>query len=212
VLASEIHYPKDIGELLDLMKRHPDALLFAGGTDILREQGGRGVELPPVAICIHELPELRRAGLTERFLEVGAAVTLTEILELGESALPLLLAEAIRGIGNVAIRNLATLGGNIACRTRFMDTWPALACLDTLVELRDSNGASWININRFVDADGLPSFPKGGLITRIRIPLDHWDAQVAIILAGTPRFSPLRHVPKKVSWQNSGSLSPANPH
>jgi CO/xanthine dehydrogenase FAD-binding subunit len=176
VLVSEIHYPKDLPETLEAMARHPGALLYAGGTDILREQGGRGLSLPPVVICIYALPELRRAGLTERFLEIGACVSLAEALELGESALPSLLAQAIQGIGSPAIRNLATLGGNLACRERFMDAWPALACLDALVELRDRGGSTWMNVNRLSGPDGMPAFPEGALLARIRVPIERWDA------------------------------------
>jgi CO/xanthine dehydrogenase FAD-binding subunit len=176
VLVSDVHYPKDLAEALDIMRRRPGILVFAGGTDILREQGGRGISLPPDVLYIRDLPELKRAGLTERFLEIGAAVTIAEMLELGDAALPPLLAEAVRGIGSPALRNLATLGGNVACGSRFMDSWPALACLDALVELRDQGGATWINVNRFVGEDGKPSFPEGGLLTRVRVPIERWDA------------------------------------
>ena len=174
--ASDVHFPKDLSEALDIMRRRPGILVFAGGTDILREQGGRGIALPPDVLYIRDLPELRRAGLTERFLEIGAAVTVSELLELGDAALPPLLAEALRGIGSPALRNLATIGGNVACGKRFMDAWPALACLDALVELRDQGGATWINVNRLVGDDGRPAFPEGGLLTRIRVPIERWDA------------------------------------
>jgi len=176
VLVSEIFYPKDLPELLSVVAGHPEALIFAGGTDILREQGDRGILLPASVVCIHAVPELRRSSLTERFMEIGACVTLVEVLELGENAIPALLAQAIKGIGTPVIRNLATLGGNIACRDRFMDSWPALACLDALVELRDQDGSTWINVNRFVGTDGRPAFPVGGVLTRIRIPIERWDA------------------------------------
>ncbi|HTX71871.1 MAG TPA: FAD binding domain-containing protein [Rectinemataceae bacterium] len=175
MLVSEVHYPRDLLELLELMRRLPGALLYSGGTEILREQAGRGLMLPGEVICIHELPELRKTSLSERFLDVGAAVTLSELLELASSALPPLLADAVRGIGTPALRNLATIGGNLATRSRFMDAWPALACLDALVELRDAAGATWINVNRLCGEDGRPSFPEGGLLTRLRIPLERWD-------------------------------------
>lgn len=175
--ASDVHFPKDLSEALETMRRLPGILIFAGGTDILREQGGRGLSLPSDLLYVRDLPELRRAGLTERFLEIGAAVTVAELLELGESALPPILGEAARGIGSPAIRNLATLGGNIASKERFMDSWPALACLDSLVELRDQGGSTWMNVNRLVGDNGKPAIPEGGLMTRIRVPIDRWDAQ-----------------------------------
>ena len=178
MLVSEIHYPKDLAEALDVLGKQPGALLYAGGTDILREQGGRGLSLPPVVICIHAVPELRRAGLTERFLEIGACVTLGEALELGENALPALLAQALQSAGSPSIRNLATIGGNLACRERFMDAWPALACLDALIELRDQGGSAWMNVNRLAGADGRPAFPEGALLTRVRVPIERWDAAI----------------------------------
>jgi CO/xanthine dehydrogenase FAD-binding subunit len=176
VLVSDVHFPKDLTEALDILRKRPGTLVYAGGTDILREQASRGLELPAELIYVRDLPELRRAGLTERFLEIGAAVTLSEILELGEAALPPLLAEAIRGVASPTIRNLATIGGNLASRSRFMDSWPALACLDALIELRDQGGATWMNVNRLVGADGRPAFPEGALLTRVRVPIERWDA------------------------------------
>jgi len=176
VLASDVHFPKDLAEALDTMRRIPGILIFAGGSDILREQGGLGLSFPPDLLYVRDLPELRRAGLTERFLEIGAAVTVSEMLELGEAALHPLLARAVRGIGSPALRNLATLGGNIASKGRFMDSWPALACLDALVELRDQGGSTWMNVNRLVGENGKPAVPEGGLMTRIRVPIERWDA------------------------------------
>lgn len=175
MLASEIYYPQNAAELLDLMRRRPEAALYAGGTEILRTQSEPYARLPRELLCIAGLPELRQVLLTERFVEIGAAVTLAEILELRESAVPELLALAIRGVANPAVRSLATVGGNLASGGRFMDCWPALACLDALAEIRDSQGAHWINVNRFAAQDGSPDFPKGKLVARIRVPLERWD-------------------------------------
>ena len=99
--ASEVHFPKDLAEALEILKR-PGILVFAGGTGILREQGGRGISLPEEVMFLQEIAELKRTSLTERFLEIGAAVTLSELLELGDSALPPLLAEAARNVGSPA--------------------------------------------------------------------------------------------------------------
>jgi CO/xanthine dehydrogenase FAD-binding subunit len=176
VLVSDVHFPKDLPEALDILARRPEVLVFAGGTDILREQGGRGISLPAELLSVQDIPELKRTSLTERFLEIGAAVTIAELLELGETAMPPILVEAIRGIATPTVRNLATLAGNISSRRRFMDSWAALACLDGLVELRDREGSTWMNVNRLMGGDGKPLVPEGGLVTRFRVPLERWDA------------------------------------
>jgi CO/xanthine dehydrogenase FAD-binding subunit len=178
VLASELFFPESVPELLDLIQHQPGAALYAGGTEILRGQSEPYARLPRELISMAGLPELRQISLTERFVEIGAAVTMAEILELRENALPELFSLAVRGIGNPAIRSLATVGGNLATRSRFMDTWPALACLDALVELRRATGSRWINVNRLAGPDGLPDFPQGELLARVRIPLERWDYAV----------------------------------
>ncbi|MEI6877037.1 MAG: FAD binding domain-containing protein, partial [Spirochaetota bacterium] len=143
-----------------------------------RERGGRFVELPPIVALIDGLAELRTVNLTERFIDIGAALTLTEMLELKEGTFPMALTETLRGIATPSIRNLATIGGNLATRRRFMDAWAVLACLEALVELRDGAGSRWMNINRLIDAGANPSFPAGSLMTRVRMPIDTWTVSV----------------------------------
>ena len=88
MLASEIYFPESLQETLDLMRTRPEALLYAGGTEILRTQSEPYVRFPREILSIGGIPELRQVLLTERFVEIGAAVTLAEILELRENAVP----------------------------------------------------------------------------------------------------------------------------
>lgn len=175
MLASEIHYPETVQDLVEQLRRRPEAVVYAGGTEILRRQSATHARLPREVLCVAGMTELRQVLLTERFVEIGAAVTLAEILELRENAVPELLALSLKGVANPAIRNLATIGGNLASTSRFMDSWPALACLDAMVELRDADGARWVNVNRLVAPDGSPDFPRSNLLTRIRLPMEGWD-------------------------------------
>jgi len=170
-----------------MLKSHPKALLYAGGTDILREKGSRFAAFPAEIIVVSRLNELRQVVLTERFIELGAAITMAEILELRENAVPELLALALRGLATPAVRNLATIGGNLACSSRFLDSWPALACLDALVEIRDAGSSRWINVSRLADENGLPALPYGCVLTRLRIPLEPWDA-IALRKVGNANY------------------------
>ena len=96
MLVSDVHYPKDLAEALDIMRRRPGILVFAGGTDILREQGGRGISLPPDVLYIRDLPELKRAGLTERTFFRHFADK-REVLFQGAASLQELLVNAVAG-------------------------------------------------------------------------------------------------------------------
>lgn len=180
--TSEIHVPKDLPSLFALMKRNPEALILAGGTGILMEQGKRTLDFPAIVMAIHEIPELGKLARTERFLEIGSGVTLAELAAYNPGSIHPSLLQAIRGVATIPIRNLATIGGNISSPVRFMDLWPVLACLDSLVELRNSSGNKWININRLVDESGMPFRPAGAIVSRIRIPLERWDVNIMIKL------------------------------
>lgn len=183
MVASEVHYPKSLAEVLELQRLHPSLLLFAGGTDIQRGRGGRYIDLPPVVALLEGVPELHLITRTERFLELGSTLTLGSLLELKKGILPEALVAAIGGVATPAIRNLATLGGNLAARGRFMDLWGVLACLDTLVELRDPAGPRWVGLNRLCDDEGRPAFPAGSLLTRARLPVEAWNSWLLRSLA-----------------------------
>ncbi|HUX36948.1 MAG TPA: FAD binding domain-containing protein [Rectinemataceae bacterium] len=179
MVASEIHYPATIAELIDLHRENPSLLLYAGGTEILRERGGRFVDLPPVIALLDGIAELRTIHRTEGFVDLGAGLKISELLAIRKGTLPDPFVRSLRGIATPAIRNLATLGGNLATRRRFMDTWSILACLDATVELRDSAGPRWVNVNRLADEEGKPALPVGTLLTKVRLPLEAWTHSIA---------------------------------
>ena len=174
MVASEIHYPATVADLLQLQRDNPSLLIYAGGTEILRERGGRFVDLPPVIALLDGISDLRTVNRTEGFVDLGAGLRMSEILAIRKRTLPEAFVRTLRGIATPAIRNLATIGGNLATRRRFMDTWSILACLDATMELRDAAGPRWVNVNRLADEAGKPAFPVGALLTKIRIPLEHW--------------------------------------
>lgn len=168
---SEAYYPSTAAETIELLRGNPDIQLLAGGTEIVGLQTTRVIELPAQVVSIAKVQEFRKTVRTEQFLELGSCTTLTGILALAPGTLPQPLPEVIGSIANHAIRNIATIGGNLCSRKRFMDLWPLLACMDAQVELRSPFGARWASVSHLCGEDGLPSFPKATLMARVRIPL-----------------------------------------
>lgn len=178
MLVEEVAAPQTLAEAMAVLKRRPDAIPWAGGTLLLgHEDGGR--EGRPLSILdLGGIPELRAVSRTDRYLELGACVTLASLLELPAN-LPLEpLRTAARLVGTATIRNLATLGGNVAAKDRFMTCFAALSCMDAAIELRDPSGTRWVSIHVLVDAEGEPSLPEATLISRVRVPVSPWDAAV----------------------------------
>ena len=175
----EVIVPANLNEALAALKRNPDATLFAGGTELLSEEATESPKKTATLISLHSIPELRHVSRTDHYLEVGAMTTLTELINLKEGFLPETLREVLRTIGTFAVRNLATLGGNLSNPGRFRDCFPVLACMDASAEFRQGSTSRWVNINRLVNDQGLPAPPRGELLTRIRIPLAEWSLGMA---------------------------------
>lgn len=173
-----VYFPETLGELLQIHRREPQALVYAGGTFILSQRAGRFAELPPAVISLQEVEELRRVSRTERYVELGAAVPVRQILLLGENNVPGALHEALRHIGPPAVTGLATLGGNLAVPGRIMTAVPVLTLLDARVELRRQGGTRWLPVGRIHRADGSLDLQPNEIITRIRTPLYPWTTEV----------------------------------
>jgi carbon-monoxide dehydrogenase medium subunit len=105
--------PADLAALIAIAEGPADTIRFlAGGQSLVPALLANPV--PPVTLLdVSRIPELRTLSIGEAELWIGAAVTFTEILESGiSSALPV-LAEALRHVGTVTIRNRATVGGSL---------------------------------------------------------------------------------------------------
>ncbi len=176
--GTEVYFPETVGELLQIQRRHPDALIYAGGTYILSQRTGRFVELPPTVISLQEVEDLRRISRTERHIELGSMVPIRHIIDLGHQNIPRALFDALRLVGPPAVTGLATIGGNLAVAGRIMTGVPVLTLLDARAELRRQGGARWLPVGRIHRVDGSLDLHADEIITRIRIPLFPWTMQV----------------------------------
>jgi len=117
------------------------ALPLAGGTDILLDlQQGRH---PPVhtIVDLTEIPEMKTLELRDDSLFIGAGVPLSRI-----ARDPLVasharaLVEACDLVGGPQVRNVATLGGNVAHALPAADGTIGLMCLDSEAEVAGAQG------------------------------------------------------------------------
>ena len=173
--------PKGLGGTLRLFTRNPGALLYAGGTEVARRAqhgSGRPLNLPQKVIYLGNVQELTRISRGQRYLDIGSVLDLSRILSIGRNVLPPVLFETLSQIATPAVRNLATLGGNISLRTCRGGCLPALSVIDTQLELRTAGSTRWVQVGEFFDRRYLPDLRPGEILTRIRIPLEEWDFAV----------------------------------
>jgi CO/xanthine dehydrogenase FAD-binding subunit len=173
-IHNQVFSPAGFQELFAAWNRFPDAVPFAGGTDIIRAQGKRVPTLPQNILSLEKIEELRHITRTERYLELGAAVRLSEIINLGK-IVPDILTRTLEGIAGPQLRNLATIGGNLCHRDCRLDASAPMTALDAHYELRTAQTTRWISASRFASLPGPPALAPQELLTRIRVPLDQWN-------------------------------------
>jgi 4-hydroxybenzoyl-CoA reductase subunit beta len=110
--------PATLDEVIAARAAHPDSKPLGGGTDLVVNVR-RGILAPPVLINMNRVQELHAIRATEKSLEIGASVTLTELAENPDviQHYPV-LAQAAGHIAGPTHRNMGTVGGNLCLDTR----------------------------------------------------------------------------------------------
>ena len=174
VPLSQVFYPSSFQELFSAWGRFPDAVLYAGGTEYVRNQSRRIPILPQNIISLHKLEELCKISRTERYIEIGAMARLSQIIQHGK-VVPEALTKCLECIAGPQLRNLATIGGNICNSSRRLDGAAPLIALDAQYELRTAQSTRWVSASRFSSLPGPPALASQEILTRIRIPLEPWN-------------------------------------
>jgi CO/xanthine dehydrogenase FAD-binding subunit len=177
-----VFFPLTYSELFSAWSRYPKAVPYAGGTALIREQGKQILELPPIILSLEKLQEMQRINRSERYLEIGSMVKLSQIVDLGK-IVPAALRRCLEHIAGPQLRNMATIGGNLCFRRGCLDSSAVLMALDAQYELRNAQSVRWISASRF-SADTAPAIKDQELLTRIRVPLDDWDYTVYTKFSG----------------------------
>jgi 4-hydroxybenzoyl-CoA reductase subunit beta len=106
----EYRAPKTLVEAARILAGEgPDAMLIAGGTDLLPNMKRRQMA-PKVLVSLGAIAELKKNGSV-----YGAGLTLTQIVN---SNAPKALRQAAHQVATVHLRNMGTLGGNLCLDTR----------------------------------------------------------------------------------------------
>jgi CO/xanthine dehydrogenase FAD-binding subunit len=155
-LSKYFYYTKSVEDALQaLQKSQGPRKILAGGTDLLLDlQQGRH---PPVAtlIDITNIPEMKMLEHRAREIFIGAAVphrviTTSSTIRLHAEA----LAEASGLIGGPQVRNVATLGGNIAHALPAADGTIALMALDARAEIATIDGRRLVSLANLFKGPG----------------------------------------------------------
>jgi len=174
---NQVIIPVNTQELFSAWNRFPEAVLYAGGTNIIGRQDKNILDLPPVFLCLDNLAELHKITRTEHFIDIGSMVKLNRILNLGK-IVPKAFYSCVEKIAGFQLRNLATIGGNICNPARLLDLCAPLTALDAQYEFKNgSNTARWVLASRYHSQEN-KKLQNKELLTRIRLPIHQWDYAV----------------------------------
>ncbi|MFK7857443.1 MAG: xanthine dehydrogenase small subunit [Granulosicoccus sp.] len=172
------HQPRSQEELASLYKQYPDSQLLAGGTDLALEVTQQMKTLSHI-IHVGHVPELRIAEVHTNHMVLGAAVTLSECLELMSENLPAARDMLLR-FGSDQVRNQATIGGNIGSASPIGDLPPLLLALDAQLTLQCGDSLRTLPLQDYFLGYRQTCLLPGEFIRQLHIPRPSADSVFAV--------------------------------
>jgi carbon-monoxide dehydrogenase medium subunit len=167
----ELAEPKTLLEACALLDNDAEAKPVAGGTALLTIIKQRLLQ-PKVLVNLKKIHDAFKITFDPQSgLRIGALATINEI-----ETSPLVqlhhpsLAEACHVVANIRIRNMATIGGNLAHADYQSDPPTMLAALDATVEIKSPRGTRAMKLSEFQRGSYETALVPGELITAISIP------------------------------------------
>lgn len=136
---SEILFPNSIDEAKLYLNKYINAKILAGGTDLVIDIR-KGKISADYIISLSKINELKKIKNFPHHIVLGSMVTFTDILETETMNNYFgALRDSADSMGSPQIRNIATIGGNIANAAAAADIIPCLLCLDASINIEGQN-------------------------------------------------------------------------
>ncbi|MDA3792885.1 MAG: xanthine dehydrogenase family protein subunit M [Elusimicrobia bacterium] len=175
------------------------AYFLAGGTDIMALKKD-GLLEDRIWVDISGLKELKEIKKEDDYIKIGALSTMSDIASskiIREYAAA--LKDSADDMGSPLIRNLATIGGNLANSSPAGDTLPALCALDAIVKVTTAGNQREIPVFEFVTGPGSNVLNEGEIITSVDIPF-YSGSMSGFLKLGSRRALAISKVSVAVWW------------
>jgi xanthine dehydrogenase FAD-binding subunit len=178
----EFSRPQNIKETLGLLaETNCNNRILAGGTDVITGMQMESKRFSGIdrLIDINQIPELKNIEQTDDHIIIGGNVTFSELMDnpLAQQKLPLLI-KAASTVGNLQIRNRATITGNFVNNAPCADSVPPLLVYDAMIKIETANSSRNLPLEQFLTGTYKTQIQSDELVTQILIP------QKATILKG----------------------------
>jgi len=169
--AFQYHLAGSLPEALHMLAEHgEDAKILAGGQSLIPLMRFR-LSQPEHLIDINRVPGLDGISESDGWLRIGALAreTAVERSPVVRQRFPL-LAETADVIADPLVRNLATLGGNLAHADPANDHPATMLAYRAVIVVTGADGEREIPIDDFFVDAFMPALEPGEILTEIRIP------------------------------------------
>ncbi len=173
---SELHIAESLRDALEFRKNN-DCIIMAGGSDLMVSAYKGYGALPKFdksVLLIRNLSELSGIRKTKQGVRIGACTTSHQISE--SDLVPWVVREAAGRMGAIALRNSATIAGNIANASPKGDLPGPLYLLDAVVNVESLDGGERnIPISDFIIKFRTIDLRSDEIITSVTIPVSDKD-------------------------------------
>ena len=166
-----VWHPGDAAEACRLKQSLGAHAVFVSGGTLLRTQWEANMaDMPPNLIDLGSVAEAADISFAASEARIGALTPLTVIRRHSAIARQFpILTEAVRLIASPSVRNMATIGGNIA--SAIGDSIPALLVYEADLQWHDGHGITPVDLREWM-ADTSPYGAEScRLLTQIRLPM-----------------------------------------
>lgn len=165
--------PASIEEAVSLLGRYDDeARVIAGGTDLLVQIKDKSVR-PEYVVDIGYIAGLDYISYDEKQgLRIGALSTIRALEKSNKiSQTYPVISQAAGLLGSVAIRNVATIGGNLCNAAPSADTAPALIGLSARANIVGTGGGRVVPLEEFFTGPSETVIKRGELLVEVQVPV-----------------------------------------
>jgi xanthine dehydrogenase small subunit len=170
--------PGTLEALADVLAAEPTATIVAGATDVGLWVTKQMRRLDPV-VFINHLTDLQAVTADEKGITLGAGVTYAQAIDVIGVEHPA-IGRLIDRIGGQQVRNMGTIGGNIANGSPIGDMPPALIALGATVTLRAASGVRTLALEDYFIHYGRQDRQPGEFVEKIFVPHADEEAFYAV--------------------------------
>jgi aerobic carbon-monoxide dehydrogenase medium subunit len=171
-LAVAFVQPRSIEDALGALEDYGDEAKIVAGATALTIMLRQRLIHPKALISIGGLPGLDRIEAADGYLRIGALTThrAVELSRAVQSEIPV-LAHVFGVVGNVRVRNAATVGGVLAEADYASDPPAVFLALDAQVEVLGPKGARTVPVADFFVGFYETALEPNEIVTGVRVPI-----------------------------------------